>query len=256
MLWKLIGVPQVSPLQFKAFATQNGVPYLQLTTESNPLLPVRYKTKKYQRQAFLPKIPLFLSHFKLVYCASAGAYTAASKKIESLADLYIVLVHDNPTVLGENGVELVGTKEIQPGVFACKTLGQTDLLALLVSIASSTDPPKQIELKNSAAEQTIQAIMDSSALHLILKLFYKIKDHQERSFIQNAVFLYLAGSIRQIGRAGEYSSIVEALADPKMKRLREACLYARDHGVDEAVQKYGVEKYEIVYLFSRTGLVS
>lgn len=256
MLWKLVGVPQVSPLQFKLFAKQNGVPYLQLSTESNALLPVRYRARRFRKESVVPEVPLFMSHFKVVYCASAGAYTAASKKIASLRDPYIVLVHDNPTVLGENKVEMLGTKEIQPGVFACKSLGHTDLLFALVSFTETKGAPKTIELKNEAATQAIQKILDSSALHLILNLFYKIKDHQERSFIQNAVFLYLAGSIRQIGRAGEYSSIVEALADPKMKRLRDACLWARETSIEDAVQKFGVEKYEIVYLFSRTGLIS
>ncbi len=254
MLLKLVGVPQVTPLTFSQFATAYNIEYFELSPVENVVygegsLERRYNTRRYKKKKFQAEP---FSDFRIIYCTSASVYNAVLHHLKSKKEWYFVFVSDTPTLLEENNIEILGANPDYP--LGLRRLRSKDLKACLDDIRETRPIAQKISLLNTKALETISDIYEGSALHIVQPLFYRIKDLGERSFVQSTVFAYLAGALNHIGRAGDHTSILEALSNPKMQRLREACLYARKHSIDRSVAKYKIEKFEVTYLFNRVGV--
>ena len=103
--------------------------------------------------------------------------------------------------------------------------------------------------ETSIGHDVAQVSMGNSVLHKIQTLMYRVPT-EHRKEVQDAVFGYLAGNPPLLGKAGQFPAIMNLLVDEHVRRLREASLYAADHGIPEAVIKFQVDGFDLGYLAS------
>lgn len=253
MIVKVIGTPSVTPMRFKLFADDLRLPYQML---SNPIPPSRKLTITRKDG------PSFLTDVKLMYCASTDIYSRMSVKVAEAKTPYLVLVCDNAVVLHENGIYMLNTFQLMPGVFTTIGVSRHDILTALLATHNlyhrsiPFDTPFQVKPQHTTAYKILTDIIEAGSLHLIQPLFYVIKDKDERKRVQDSVYLYLSGTQSRIGRAGEWSGIVEKLASDKIQRLRSACIFAKTRGIDAAVERFTVDRFEVNYVLSKAELLA
>ena len=254
MIVKLIGVPSLSPLRFQLLADQLSITYMMLKDRALQRSGRNYTVTKRSS-------PYFVSDVKVVYCSSVEVYSQISTRIAEAKTPCLVFVCDNPLLFEEHDVYMLNTFEISPGVYASVNLTSSDLMSSILAAhnlyhsAIPFDSPFVLKPQHSTAYTILTDIIEASALHLVQPLFYAIKDHSERKIVQDAVFLYLSGSQPRIGKAGEFSRIVEELASDRIQRLRSACIFAKGRDIDEAVSRFQVDRFEVNYVLSRTSLI-
>jgi len=255
MLVKLIGVPSLSALKFQFLARELGLTYVLIKDSPLGLPGRRFSIIKH-------KAYTFLSEIKVAFCASAEAYTHVSRRLAQAKIPYVVFICDNPVVLQEHGVFLLNTFQSESSVFTTVGVTKSDILSSILAAqdlylnAVPFDAPFDIRPLHTGAYSILTDIIAVSALHLIQPLFYGIKDHASRKMVQDSVFLYLAGVESHIGKAGEFSRIVEKLVSDKIQRLRSACIYAKATSIDASVERFQVDRFEVNYVLSRTSIIA
>lgn len=249
MIVKLVGVPSLSAMNFQLIAEQLGFTYVQVSVADKKLRLVKNKSSTF----FCP--------IYVAFCTSAEAYNQVSKRIAKARSPYLVLVSDNPLLFAEHGVYLLNTFELTPKVYATVKITPGDILSCINAAhrlheqSIPFDSSFCLRPKHETAYGILTSIIEASALHLVQPLFYVIKDHGLRREVQNSVFLYIAGYQNKIGKAGEFSRIVEELASDQIQKLRAACIYALTHSVAEAGARYRVDTFEVNYVLSRSSTV-
>lgn len=255
MLVKLIGVPSLSALKFRFLAAELGLTYVLVKDSIPSAASKRFSIIKHKAETFL-------SDIKVAFCTSAEAYTYVSRRLAQAKIPYVVFICDNPVMLQEHGVFLLNTFQTESSVYTTVSVTKHDLLSSILAAqdlylnAVPFDAPFDIKPLHTQAYAILTDIIAVSALHLIQPLFYGIKDHASRKQVQDSVFLYLAGVESHIGKAGEFSRIVENLVSDKIQRLRSACIYARGTSIDAAVERFRVDRFEINYVLSRMVLTA
>ena len=89
--------------------------------------------------------------------------------------------------------------------------------------------------------------MGNSVLHDVQMIMYRVPKH-DRDEVRRVVISYLAYDTDQLGKAGQYPSIVNLLTQDNMNRLRSASRLAKTVGVAEAAARMGVDKFDLTYL--------
>lgn len=237
MIVKVWGAPSLTRAEFNTYCALHSIPHVKSVARGQINL-----SGEEQPTSFLP---VYVSGLKQL-----NEYSAALTR----SPLYfIVLVVDYALLLLENGLEVLNTDATDTG-FVCQPLSVNDFLSVVTRQYMPDWLPLKFREKTAQRHSIMEAIIDASSLHLVQPLIYRVpKDN--RNLIQQAVFLYLAGSIKTIGPAGNYPFLVNALSHVKLQRLRQACELARKTSIDAAVTEMEVDRFEVQYLFSRLGLL-
>lgn len=110
--------------------------------------------------------------------------------------------------------------------------------------------PAKLSRETGDFVQVATNSMGNSVLHKTQTALYRVPK-EDRSFVQTAVYTYLAGAIDTIGRAAEYGYLLALVHTPELQKLRQAALMARKTSIDEAVASMNVDKFDLNYLLHK-----
>ena len=103
----------------------------------------------------------------------------------------------------------------------------------------------------TVSKDVAKACMGNSIMHHIQTIMYRVPK-PDRDEVRSAVFNYLAGNALQFGKAGQYPPIIALFADERVMRLRFASQFAHTRTIEEAVDKYEVDAFDLRYLVATT----
>lgn len=111
------------------------------------------------------------------------------------------------------------------------------------------------DLKTKPARDLTQEILDSTKRESILQelhpAFYRVKDKEERIKLQGKVYGFLAGN-RKTPPKTFIKKIDDVLASPSCLTFREAVKSSKGRDVDEVAKEYGMDRFEIAFVLSKT----
>jgi hypothetical protein len=110
---------------------------------------------------------------------------------------------------------------------------------------------------SSPIQDAITAADSKSVLSPLLTAFYKV-DSDNRALVRSTVLSYLSGRITEKQLATQVSPVgnsvqrvLQIVSSPEVKKLQQACLYARRTDAESAATKFRASVFDINYILTR-----